>query len=114
MHAVRPLQVVINLKDPNGPPIRHFRQPEHCQRGADAVLVAHHVTDGVAEGLLIAEHETRTRHAVSGPGDPLEPGQGLGVADAAAAAILDSSVEETTVDATSRVCGSAPTPAVRS
>ena len=68
VHAVRPLQVVINRKDRTALRFRPLRQLEHRQRGADSVLVAHHVADGVAEGLLVAEDETRPRHAGRPPG----------------------------------------------
>src|SRR5262249_7616785 len=51
------------------------RQGEQGQGGADPVLVPHRGGDGVAERLLVPEHEPRAGHAVRGPDDPLEAGE---------------------------------------
>ena len=50
--------------------------------GGDAVLVAHERADARAERLLVAVHEAQVGPVERGTGDPLEPGQRLGVGDA--------------------------------
>ena len=63
---------------------RHLGEP---QRRADAVLVPHQRPDGVAERLLVAEHEgdALALGADRRVGDPLEAGERLAVAGAAVA-----------------------------
>ena len=82
MDTVGPFQVVVDIEYRTGRRFRLFCQPEHRQGRAKPVLVTDHVAVGVAEGLFVAEDEPRPRHAVGRPGDPLEPGQRLGVPDA--------------------------------